>query len=218
MNIYEKLSAIQNEMRVPKNRKNNSMDYTYRNCEDIEVAAKPVCQKYKTVFTVSDEIVMIGERYYVKATASLFDFESEGVVRVTASAREMIAKKGLDDAQLTGATSSYARKYALSGLFALNDEKDADSDEGEQKAAPKPAGEQKAAPKPAGAPKEVVPPINGKTLYGFGCRDVEATKTWIENNAGKPIALLDDEERKAVWTLLKEKKRKKNEGQAYEGV
>ena len=208
MNIYEKLSAIQNEMRVPKLWKNKSMGYTYRNCEDIEVAAKPVCQKYKTAFTVSDEIVLIGERYYVKATASLFDFESEGVVRVTASAREMIAKKGIDDAQLTGATSSYARKYALSGLFALDDEKDADSDEGEQKTDSKPAG----------ARKEVVLPINGKTLYDFGCRDVEATKTWIENRAGKPIALLDDEERKAVWALLESKKRKENEGQAQQGV
>lgn len=208
MNIYEKLSAIQNEMRVPKLRKNKSMGYTYRNCEDIEVAAKPVCQKHKTAFTVSDEIVMIGERYYVKATATLFDFESDGVVRVTASAREMIAKKGIDDAQLTGATSSYARKYALSGLFALDDEKDADSDEGEQKADPKPAG----------ARKEVVPPINGKTLYDFGCRDVEATMAWIEKKEGKPIPLLDDEERKAVWALLEAKKRKENEGQAQQGV
>ena len=208
MNIYEKLSAIQNEMRVPKLRKNKSMGYTYRNCEDIEVAAKPVCQKHKTAFTVSDEIVLIGERYYVKATATLFDFESDGVVRVTASAREMIAKKGIDDAQLTGATSSYARKYALSGLFALDDEKDADSDEGEQKADPKSAG----------ARKEVVPPINGKTLYDFGCRDVEATMAWIEKKAGKPIPLLDDEERKAVWALLEAKKRKENEGQAQQGV
>lgn len=208
MNIYEKLSAIQNEMRVPKNRKNKSMGYTYRNCEDIEVAAKPVCQKHKTAFTVSDEIVLIGERYYVKATASLFDFESDGVVRVTASAREMINKKGIDDAQLTGATSSYARKYALSGLFALDDEKDADSDEGEKNADPKPAG----------ARKEVVPPINGKMLYDFGCRDVEAVMAWIEKKAGKPIPLLDDEERKAVWALLEAKKRKENEGQAQQGV
>ena len=192
MNIYEKLSAIQNEMRVPKNRKHKSMGYAYRNCEDIEVAAKPVCQKHKTAFTISDEIVLIGERYYVKATASLFDFESDGVVRVTASAREMINKKGIiDDAQLTGATSSYARKYALSGLFALDDEKDAD---------------------------EVVPPINEQTLYDFGCRDVEATMAWIEKKAGKPIPLLDDEERKAVWALLETKKRKGNEGQAQQGV
>ena len=191
MNIYEKLSAIQNEMRVPKNRKNKNMGYTYRNCEDIEVAAKPVCQKHKTAFTVSDEIVMIGERYYVKATASLFDFESDGVVRVTASAREMICKKGIDDAQLTGATSSYARKYALCGLFALDDEKDAD---------------------------EVVPPINGQTLYDFGCRDVEATMAWIERKAGKPIPLLDDEERKAVWARLETKKREGNEGQAQQGI
>ena len=204
MNIYEKLSAIQNEMRVPKLRKNKSMGYTYRNCEDIEVAAKPVCQKYKTAFTVSDEIVMIGERYYVKATASLFDFESEGVVRVTASAREMISKKGIDDAQLTGATSSYARKYALCGLFALDDEKDADSDEGEQKADSKPAG----------APKEDIPPINGKTLYEFGCSDVEETAAWIEKRAGKPIALLDDDERKAVWALLEAKRKKSNDRQA----
>ena len=208
MNIYEKLSAIQNEMRVPKLRKNKSMGYTYRNCEDIEVAAKPVCQKYKTAFTVSDEIVMIGERYYVKATASLFDFESDGVVRVTASAREMICKKGIDEAQLTGSTSSYARKYALSGLFALDDEKDADNDEGEQKAESKHAG----------ARKEVIPPINGQTLYDFGCRDVEATMAWIEKKAGKPIPLLDDEERKAVWALLETKKRKGNEGQAQQGV
>lgn len=191
MNIYEKLSAIQNEMRVPKNRKHKIIGYTYRNCEDIEVAAKPVCQKYKTAFTVSDEIVMIGERYYVKATASLFDFESEGVVRVTASAREMITKKGIDDAQLTGATSSYARKYALCGLFALDDEKDADED---------------------------ITPINKKTLQEFGCRDAEATLEWIERNMGKPVALLDDEERKEVWALLETKKRKGNEGQAQQGI
>ena len=205
MNLYEKLSAIQNELRVPKNRKNRNMGYTYRNCEDIEVAAKPVCQKHKMAFTVSDEIVMIGDRYYVKATASLFDFESDGVVQVTASAREMISKKGIDDAQLTGATSSYARKYALCGLFALDDEKDADSDEGEQKAESKPAG----------ARKEVVPPINGKTLYEFGCRDVEATKAWIERKTGKPLALLEDEERELVWAALEAKK---NEREAEEGV
>ena len=202
MNIYEKLSAIQNELRVPKNRKNKSIGYAYRNCEDIEVAAKPICQKYKTVFTVSDDIVMIGERYYVRSTAILFDFESDGTVQVTASAREMIGKKGMiDEAQLTGATSSYARKYALSGLFALDDEKDADSDEGEQRMKTNPMG----------APREVVQPINGKTLFEFGCSDVEATAAWIENKYGKPLSLLENDERAEVWALLETKKKHGNE-------
>ena len=131
MNIYEKLSTIQNELKAPKNQKNNFGDYYYRSCEDILEAIKPLLVKNKLALTISDEIVQIGDRYYVKATVKLLDYEiGEGVVcyENVAYAREDENKKGLDASQLTGATSSYARKYALNGLFCIDDTKDADTD------------------------------------------------------------------------------------------
>jgi hypothetical protein len=131
MNIYEKLSKIQNELKVPKTHDNKFGGYKFRNCEDILEAAKPICAKYKTVLWLSDSIEYIGNRYYVKATAILFDNEKkeEGPLQFIENhsyAREDEVKKGMDQSQITGASSSYARKYALNGLFNLDDSKDSD--------------------------------------------------------------------------------------------
>lgn len=129
-NIYLKLMAIQKELKAPKNLKNSFGNYYYRNAESILEALKPLEVKYKVITVLSDEIVEIGGRVYVKAIASLIDAENDNeLIKVTAYAREAETKKGMDDAQVTGATSSYARKYALNGLFLLDDTKDADTDE-----------------------------------------------------------------------------------------
>ena len=121
--LAEKLSKIQRELNAPKSQFNSFGKYSYRNCEDIMTALKPFLDD--VYVTVSDEMQVVGDRVYVKATATISDGEVE--IRNTAYAREASSKKGMDDSQLTGATSSYARKYALSGLFLVDDNKDADS-------------------------------------------------------------------------------------------
>lgn len=133
-NVYEKLMNIQAELKAPKNQYNEFGKYHYRSCEDILEGLKPLLKKYKATLTISDEIVQIGNRYYVKSTATLIDAENEvnfldgqGVISVSAYAREDEQKKGMDLSQLTGSTSSYARKYALNGLFAIDDTKDSDA-------------------------------------------------------------------------------------------
>lgn len=118
---------IQSELKAPKNQKNTFGGYMYRSCEDILTALKPLLIKTKTTINIADEAVQVGERYYIKATATLRDAESQEVITATAYAREPQIKKGMDEAQITGATSSYARKYALNGLFGIDDTKDADT-------------------------------------------------------------------------------------------
>ena len=124
------LTDIQNELKVPKNRTNSFGGYKYRNAEDILEAVKPLLKKHDATLTIYDSIEEVGGRVYVKATAEIwgtnFDFAA------TAYAREPDAKKGMDESQMTGAASSYARKYALNGLFLIDDTKDADSDEYEE--------------------------------------------------------------------------------------
>ncbi|HGX9097985.1 ERF family protein [Escherichia coli] len=122
--LHKKLWTIQQTLNSPKNQRNNFGGYNYRSAEDILEAVKPLLQSI--TLTVSDEIVLIGNRYYVKATATLSDGEDE--IAVTAYAREEESKKGMDASQLTGATSSYARKYALNGLFCIDDARDPDTD------------------------------------------------------------------------------------------
>lgn len=129
MGIYEKLTLIQNELKAPKNQYNSFGKYKYRSCEDILEGLKPVLEKHKATLTLSDEIAQIGDRHYVKVTATFTDAEDGTAITNTAYARESDAKKGMDDSQVTGATSSYARKYALNGLFLIDDTKDADTDE-----------------------------------------------------------------------------------------
>ena len=129
MNIFEKLSAIQNELKTPKNQYNSFGKYNYRSCEDILEGVKPLCRKYRTTLVIGDTLELIGDRYYIKATATLYDLDSEKSISNTAYARESENKTGMDVSQITGATSSYARKYALNGLFNIDDTKDADTDE-----------------------------------------------------------------------------------------
>lgn len=135
MTIYEKLSAIQVKLIAPKNQYNSYGKYNYRSCEDILEGLKPHLEETKTAVTVNDEVVFIGERYYIKATATLHDCESGQSISNTAYAREELTKKGMDASQITGSTSSYARKYALNGLFCIDDVKDADSRDNRQKEA-----------------------------------------------------------------------------------
>lgn len=123
------LTDIQNELKAPKKRTNSFGGYKYRSCEDILEAVKPLLSKYDVSLTISDTIEEIGGRVYVKATATLFNFKDIKGYSVTAYAREAELKKGMDDSQITGTASSYARKYALNGLFLIDDSKDADTDE-----------------------------------------------------------------------------------------
>ena len=128
-NLKEKLQKIQVELKAPKNLHNSFGNYNYRNAEGILEALKPFEKKYKVAFRISDDVVGISDRVYVKAVASILDVESDEEICSVGWARETLTKKGMDDAQITGAASSYARKYALSGLLLLDDTKDADSDE-----------------------------------------------------------------------------------------
>lgn len=129
MNVYEKLSHIQNEMKVGKNQYNKFGKYSYRSAEDILAEAKKICVKYRATLILTDEIEVIKDRYYVVANAILNDWDSNELIQVKAMAREEENKKGMDASQVTGSCSSYARKYALNGLFNLDDTKDADTDE-----------------------------------------------------------------------------------------
>ncbi len=123
--MYKKLSKIQSELKAPKSQFNNFGKYNYRNCEDILEAVKPLLAKEELVLNITDEIVLIGDRYYVKATATIYDGNNK--IETSAFAREADNKKGMDESQVTGAASSYARKYALNGLFCIDDTKDADT-------------------------------------------------------------------------------------------
>ncbi|MBE6139331.1 MAG: recombinase [Firmicutes bacterium] len=127
--VLKKLFEIQQELKVPKNQRNNFGNYNFRNCEDIMEASKPVCKKHNCLLTCSDEVIYVGDRYYIRATATLYDLDSNESISTTAEAREEETKKGMDASQITGASSSYARKYALNGLLQLDDNKDADTTE-----------------------------------------------------------------------------------------
>ena len=127
MEIYKKLMGIQTKLKAPKSQRNSFGNYNYRSCEDILEAVKPLLDEFKVALTIKDEIVLIGERYYIKATATLIDIDTGDTTETSAYARESAEKRGMDSSQVTGATSSYARKYALNGLFAIDDNKDADA-------------------------------------------------------------------------------------------
>lgn len=127
MSVYKKLLDVQSELKAPKGQENKFGGYRYRSCEDILEAVKPLLKKSGLALTVGDEIVTVSDRVYVKATATVVDIEDDGKVSNTAFAREQDSRKGMDDSQITGSASSYARKYALNGLFCIDDTKDADT-------------------------------------------------------------------------------------------
>ena len=128
MTLAEKLLAIQSELNVPKGQENKFGGYKYRSCEDILNAVKPLLMKNKVALMLDDDMVQIGDRYYIKAEAILIDAENiQDTYVVEGFAREEGTKKGMDSSQITGAASSYARKYAHKGLFAIDDAKDTDA-------------------------------------------------------------------------------------------
>lgn len=127
--IYEKLANIQKELFVPKDQKNDFGRYNYRSCEDILTKVKPLCEKNGCVLFLTNETIQVGERNYIEAHARLVELETGEQVESVASAREAETRKGQDESQITGASSSYARKYALAGLFCIDNEKDADTNE-----------------------------------------------------------------------------------------
>lgn len=127
--MREKLLNIQQELKCNKGQYNSFGKYKYRSCEDILESVKPLLKTNKCILTLNDELQYIGERYYIKATATITDVETGQTIVNEAYAREEEEKKGMDGSQITGTSSSYARKYALNGLFAIDDTKDADTDE-----------------------------------------------------------------------------------------
>lgn len=143
--MFSKLISAQSELKCNKGQYNSFGGYSYRSCEDILEAAKPIMRKYKLLLNINDEVVQIGDRYYVKAVATIYDAESDKSISSVAYAREPSEKTKMDAAQITGTASSYARKYALNGLFLIDDTKDADTDEyrnqqdGKQEEKPTPA-------------------------------------------------------------------------------
>lgn len=135
--IYDKLQKIQLELKAPKNQRNNFGGYNYRSLEDIMKGLKPLLDKYKCTLFLSDEMVCVQERIYLKATATLHDVEDNTSVTVFGLAREPLTLKGQSEPQLTGSCSSYARKYALNGLFCIDDSKDIDSMDNTKQETPK---------------------------------------------------------------------------------
>ena len=125
--IEDKLISIQTELKAPKGQYNNFGKYSYRSAEDILEAVKPLNAKQNLLLTLTDEPILVGDWHYIKATATLTD--GDDTLKVTAYARESLNKKGMDDSQITGTASSYARKYALNGMYLIDDTKDADTDE-----------------------------------------------------------------------------------------
>ena len=129
MSVYEKLMKVQSEIRAPKSNYNSFAKFNYRSLEDITEALKPVLSKYGATIILNDSVEVIGDRHYMKCTATFYDCETGESISNTAYAREAAEKRGMDEAQVSGMASSYCRKYCLNGLLLLDDVKDADSNE-----------------------------------------------------------------------------------------
>lgn len=160
LNIYQRLLSVQEKLKAPKIQKNTFANYNYRSCEDILEAVKPLLKESGLVLSLYDEVNMIGDRYYVTATAKVINSDKpDEVHQATASAREEEIKKGADGSQITGTSSSYARKYALNGLFLIDDTKDADTDEHTNQTASRPAQAQSKSTTPIAPVKSPDDPV-----------------------------------------------------------
>lgn len=137
MNIYEKLNKIQVELKAPKNQKNTFGGYFYRSCSDILEGVKPLLKKYNVNILLSDDLLPVNDEIYIVSTATLLDCESGLTIDTTAIAREAMQLKGQSPSQMTGTASSYARKYALNGLLAIDDSQDIDSMDNTKQEKPK---------------------------------------------------------------------------------
>lgn len=177
-NLNDKLAAIQVSLNAPKSQRNNFGKYNYRSCEDIVEAVKPLLNGLSLI--ISDEMVNLGDRYYVKSTAGITDGEHK--ITSTAYAREPDGRKGMDDAQVTGSTSSYARKYALNGLLAIDDTKDADTQDNSK-------------------PKKIAP--KSQNISDSLLRSVKAISDGIAtgdfSTAHEAWSELTDDEKKELW-------------------
>lgn len=170
MGVYGKLLTVQNELKAPKNQWNDFGKYHYRSCEDILEAAKPILKKHNCMLFISDRPELIGSLNYITARAMFVDCETEESVVATASAREELTKKGMDAAQITGSTSSYARKYALSGLFCIDDSKDPDTNENKNESegrAKRESQSKKTESKPAGSAGETIGSVDISVLRDY---------------------------------------------------
>lgn len=177
-NILKKLFDIQQELKVPKNQRNTFGNYNFRNCEDIMEASKPICAKHNCLLTCSDELIQVGDRYYVKAVATIYDLDSEESISTFACAREEETKKGMDASQITGASSSYARKYALNGLLQLDDNKDADTNEYKKQ---QDKGNQKTVTKKVDKPVEMIDANQIKIIHTLFTK-IEKSESQIFKN------------------------------------
>lgn len=208
LTLIQKLNVIQTKLKAPKNQWNDFGKYNYRNCEDILESVKPLLNETRTSLTLSDEMISVGNRNYVKATATLYDNESDTVIEVTANAREEETKKGMDGSQITGSASSYARKYALNGLFAIDDTKDADSQNNEQRAQEPPKKPvQKAkqdVPFPE-VPQETKSDKLLKALNGDKDRYMKAQQ-WVDERFGEHVNIDDIGDDDFAYLLSKVKK------------
>lgn len=173
----KELINIQSELKAPKSQFNSFGKYSYRSAEDILEAVKPLLKKYDCHLTVSDEMVQLGDRFYVKATATISKASGDGEVSVSAYAREEEVKKGMDASQITGSTSSYARKYALNGLLCIDDTKDSDSTNTHGKEEPpKPAPKAKAQ---APAPDDLADDLSqAKKAVGLSKSSKDLMEVW----------------------------------------
>jgi hypothetical protein len=197
-NVYQLLNYLQVNLNAPKNQRNNFGNYNYRNVEDIMEAIKPLVKPLKEqgayVF-VSDEMIQLGDRFYIKATATVG--LNDKVIQNTAYARESLDKKGMDSSQITGSTSSYARKYALGGLLLVDDNKDADSDEKPQKT--KETIVEKTLEKAFESPRKGIERPEQEQMYNTGlnllqaCATLEALKKVWDKNYKNWKEVLDED-------------------------
>lgn len=185
MNIQEKLCKIQVELKAPKSQYNGFGKYKYRSCEDILEALKPMLEKYELTVNLSDNLVQIGDRYYVQAIAKITDNKSLESLESFAFAREDETKKGMDGSQITGTASSYARKYALNGLLAIDDTKDSDyprEDKGRKEQASK-----SKSTVTLDMAKDIEISLGehkGKTLWQVANEDISVIQSWYDAAKG----------------------------------
>ena len=216
MTLKEKLLHIQEELKAPKNLRNNFGGYNYRNAESILEALKPLLIKYDATVTITDAIVEYGERVYVSATATIYDVQDNSMLSVVAYAREAETKKGMDEAQITGATSSYARKYALNGLFLLDDTEDVDSEAYQAQAQPEPQKAQpkktkKAEPKKEEQKAQVAPLTEAELLFLSQRYTGANLDKLLDYFHIEDISLIDPNAGRALIKQIKEKQ-KNSEG------
>jgi len=183
LNIHRKLLNVQCELKTPKNQRNTFGNYDFRSAEDILEAVKPLLKKHELALTLTDGLEERGTRFYVKATAQLIDAADGNTISTTAYAREDETKKGMDGSQITGASSSYARKYALNGLFAIDDSKDSDSPTADEEK------ESKAKEAMAAAVKEVVDAGTALIKAGNAKKTVQAIVGKHNNGNQNPSSI-----------------------------